>query len=370
MQKAKLIAYYLPQFHSIPENDKWWGAGFTEWTNVKNAKPLFKNHKQPRKPGFLGYYNLLDIDTQRKQIELARQYDIYGFSYYHYWFGNGKMLLEKPVELMLSSKDLDFPFCLSWANESWEGIWHGSPGKLLIEQTYPGKKDYIQHFEYLLKFFSDSRYIRFDNKPVFTIHRPDLIPDIKFFVEIFRELADKAGFDGIYLIGGYNYPMSWKLEDNLFDAIISNGFVHASNILYTKKYSYLSKQLMKIEYKFNMNKPLIYDFEEIDKIVSRIDDRNIIKFCGSIDEYFPLLTSNWDNTPRLGRKGYLLDNFNTKTFKKHVNRCLDAILNNKNKVVFVKSWNEWAEGNYLEPDVDSGLTLLETIKEQLNNSIT
>lgn len=365
MHKAKLIAYYLPQFHSIPENDNWWGKGFTEWTNVKNAKPLFKGHNQPKKPGYLGYYNLLDIKIQKKQIDLAKEYDVFGFCYYHYWFGNGKLLLEKPVELMLKSSDLDFPFCLSWANESWGGVWHGSPNKVLIEQEYPDKKDIISHFEYLLKFFQDSRYIRIDDKPIFTIYRPDLLPDVNVFVDIFRELAFKAGLKGIYFIGGYNYSMSWTVKSNIFDALISNGFNHAPDILFKKDSNILSKQLLKLKIKLGLNKPMIYDFDALSEVISAIDNKNKINFKNLIHDYYPLLITNWDNTPRLGNMGYLFDNFNKNTFIKHINNCLNSTRSNKNKLVFVKSWNEWAEGNYLEPDSKYNVDLLKLIKGEL-----
>ncbi len=367
MSKVKVIAFYLPQFHSIPENDKWWGNGFTEWTNVKNAKPLFKGHNQPKKPGRLGYYNLLDVDAQKKQIELAKQYDISGFCYYHYWFGNGKLLLEKPLELRLKSKELDLPYCISWANESWEGIWHGSPGKLLIQQEYPGKKDIEKHFRYLFNFFEDSQYIKIENKPVFTIHRPDLLPDLKMFVETFREQAQKAGLDGIYLIGGYNYSLEWFPPMDIFDALISNGFNHSPNYLLHEKYNLFTKQLLKFKLKFNLNKPLVYDFEEINKVIKSIDNKNRKKIEGIIENYYPLIITNWDNTPRLGRKGYLFDNFNESTFTKHINDCLNIVIDNKNNYVFVKSWNEWAEGNYLEPDEQNDIKLLEILNKELGN---
>lgn len=165
--KIKFLAYYLPQYHPIQENDEWWGKGFTEWTNVKKALPVYKGHKQPIIPGELGYYDLLkDVDVQKKQADLAKQYGIDGFIYYQYWFGGGKMLLEKPAEKMLADKSIDLPFCFCWANETWSGIWHGAENKILIEQKYLGKNDYIQYFEYLLPFFKDDRYIKIDRKSV------------------------------------------------------------------------------------------------------------------------------------------------------------------------------------------------------------
>lgn len=199
--KIKFLAYYLPQFHPIPENDLWWGKGFTEWTNVTKAKPLFKGHYQPILPGDLGFYDLRVSEIQVQQANLANDYGIDGFIYYQYWFGNGKMLLEKPAEAMLKNKNIDLPFCFCWANETWKGIWHGIHNPtVLMEQTYNGEEDYIAYFNYLLPFFKDERYIKIDNKPMFHIYRMQDIPCLDDFLKLFNRLAIENGFDGVYFI--------------------------------------------------------------------------------------------------------------------------------------------------------------------------
>ena len=184
---TKIIAFYLPQYHAIPENDQWWGKGFTEWTNVKKAKPLFEGHDQPRIPLNHNYYNLLDDNTKIWQANLAKKYGVYGFCYYHYWFKGGKKLLEKPAEQMLSNKSIDLPFCFCWANENWTRNWDGGNREIMVEQDYGNKDDWECHFQYLLQFFKDKRYITVDGKPLFIIYKPDLIIDIYEMVKYFRQ---------------------------------------------------------------------------------------------------------------------------------------------------------------------------------------
>ena len=199
--KIQFLAYYLPQFHPIPENDAWWGKGFTEWTNVTKAKSLFKGHEQPILPADLGFYDLRVPEVQEEQSKMALEYGIDGFIYYQYWFGNGKMLLEQPAEQMLKNKDITLPFCFCWANETWKGIWHGLDNPdVLIEQTYDGEKGFIDYFNYLLPFFTDERYIKVDNKPMFHVYRFDDIPDAEDFINTFNELAIVNGFAGIHFI--------------------------------------------------------------------------------------------------------------------------------------------------------------------------
>jgi lipopolysaccharide biosynthesis protein len=184
--KARAIAFYLPQYHPIPENDDWWGKGFTEWTNVAKAKPMFKGHYQPRLPADLGYYDLRIPEVREAQAQMAAKHGIEGFCYWNYWFGNGRQILERPLNEILATGKPDFPFCLAWANETWSGIWHGNPKKILIEQKYLGDKDYTSYFNYLLKAFNDPRYITVEGKPLFCINAPHQIPDIVAFTDKFR----------------------------------------------------------------------------------------------------------------------------------------------------------------------------------------
>ena len=218
MSQIRSIAFYLPQFHPIPENDEWWGKGFTEWTNVVKAKPLFKGHYQPKLPTELGLYDLRVPEVREQQANLAKEYGIEGFCYWHYWFGNGRRILERPFNEVLESGKPDFPFCLAWANETWTGIWHGLNNEILMEQTYPGQDDYIAHFNCLLKAFKDKRYMRVDDKPIFVVYRPNAIPDIKLFVDTFQEQAVQNGLKGVYLIAT-NVHTDWNAQANGFDAI-------------------------------------------------------------------------------------------------------------------------------------------------------
>src|SRR5437868_1792945 len=186
---ARLLALYLPQFHPIPENDRWWGAGFTEWTNVAGARPLFRGHEQPHLPGELGFYDLRLPEVRAAQSQLAADHGLEAFIYWHYWFGEGKQLLERPFQEVLLSGEPDFPFCLAWANQSWSGVWYGRSDRLLIEQRYPGGADDLRHFYSVLPALTDARDVRVDNKPVFFVFRPQECPNIARFADLWRSLA-------------------------------------------------------------------------------------------------------------------------------------------------------------------------------------
>src|SRR5437016_268415 len=196
---ARTIAFYLPQYHPIPENDEWWGKGFTEWTNAAKAKPMFRGHYQPHIPADLGFYDLRVPETRAAQAELAREYGLEAFCYYHYWFA-GKRIIERPFNEVLASGQPDFPFCVCWANQTWTGIWHGAPNRILIEQTYPGFDDHRAHFETLLPAFRDRRYLTVDGKPLFIVYSPGGLPDSLRILEFWRELALKAGLPGLFLV--------------------------------------------------------------------------------------------------------------------------------------------------------------------------
>ena len=204
----KIIAFYLPQFHTIPENDKWWGKGFTEWVNVKNAKPLFEGHCQPRVPLGNNYYDLLDIKTIEWQSELAEKYGIYGFCFYHYWF-NGRMLLEKPIEMYRNDKNCRTHYCICWANEDWTNQWTTEKPKTFIKQTYGGRDEWKQHFDYFLPYFKDDRYIRIDNKPLLVFYSPEKIKDLPDIIDLWDDMAKENGFKGIVTASqGTNFRLS------------------------------------------------------------------------------------------------------------------------------------------------------------------
>lgn len=367
-ENIKFLAYYLPQYHPIPENDQWWGKGFTEWTNVKKAKPLFKGHHQPIVPGELGYYDLLQQPKiQERQAQLAKEYGVDGFIYYQYWFGNGKMLLEKPAEQMLQNKNVDIPFCFCWANETWKGIWHGLDNpSVLIEQTYNGEHDYIEYFNYLLPFFKDERYIKVDNKPMFHIYRIDDIPDIDLFLTIFNQKAKEHGFDGIYFIGTVNVHSEIILNDNrIFGVVGIDAFqkLRYSQLFLFKHESILYKVQRKILIKFGYfdplgkrKKPLVIDYKKGLKKMT-------IKFPHA--KFIPCIIPNWDNSPRSGNKSMIFTNSSPEAFYNYTKKLLLYLKKESSSTNFIiiKSWNEWAEGNYLEPDALYGRKWLEVIQQ-------
>lgn len=372
--KIKFLAYYLPQYYPIAENDEWWGKGFTEWTNVTKAKPLFRGHYQPILPADLGYYDLRVSEVQQAQSELALKYGIDGFIYYQYWFGNGKMLLEKPAEAMLKNKSITIPFCFCWANETWRGIWHGlENASVLIEQTYQGIDGYKAYFNYLLPFFKDERYIRIDNKPMFYVYRLDAIPDFDTFVNTFNSLAVENGFDGIYLIATGNInSINFTERSEVYGVV---GLDIFTSIRYGQRRLFNAKSILgriesKIKYKLGYIdnqgrrlKPLIIDYE---KKTSQFVNNFTTK------KYIPCVFPNWDNTARSGKRAMIFKNSTPKNWEAHLEKTvLELIKNNENPpFIIVKSWNEWAEGNYLEPDLKFGHQFLNALKNVKIKHIT
>lgn len=367
MASIRTIAFYLPQFHPIPENDEWWGKGFTEWTNVAKAKPLFKDHYQPKLPAELGFYDLRVPEVREQQAELARQYGVEGFCYWHYWFGNGKRILERPFNEVLESGKPDFPFCLAWANETWTGIWHGLTNEILIEQTYPGREDYIDHFNNLLKAFKDKRYMRVEDKPIFVVYRPNAIPDIKLFVETFQQQAIENGLKGVYLIAT-NVPVDWDAEARGFSAITPSNhdklaYVRSESTIrnfYRKQLN--RKKVSKVFKKIFKQPTHVYEYKEAMKWFVRDEDvKSII---------YPMVIPNWDNTARSGVNGFVLHNSTPDLFKQVMQKAINKIkdLPADKRIVFIKSWNEWAEGNYIEPDRKYGRKYLEVIKELIDSN--
>lgn len=351
------IAFYLPQYHPIPENDKWWGEGFTEWTNVRKSRSLFPGHQQPRIPGDLGYYDLRDIETRKAQAELARAAGISGFCYWHYWFG-GKRLLERPFAEVLASGEPDFPFCLGWANESWAGVWHGNPDRILMQQSYPGPDDEEKHFRLVQKAFEDPRYLTVDGKPIFYVYKPGQIPECRRFVEHWQRLALEAGLNGIYFIGEDVYidEKPWDYKASGFDAVVPNSPGVA--FLRLAKRRFLPRYLFpRMVHKF-LKQPVQHkyrDFVEHNRVSPDHDD------------FFPSVVPNWDNTPRLGRNGVVLTGPTPGLFKRQLAWATQQVEHrpSQRRIVFLKSWNEWAEGNYLEPDAESGDAYLSVCRKLL-----
>jgi hypothetical protein len=353
---ARIIALYLPQFHIIPENDTWWGQGFTEWTNATRAKPLFSGHYQPHIPAELGFYDLRLPEARASQAKLAQQYGIEAFCYYHYWFA-GKHLLERPFDEVVASGEPHFPFCVCWANQSWTGIWHGAPDRILIEQTYPGIDDHRSHFEYLLPAFCDKRYVTVAGKPIFVIYKPFEIPKLRETMDLWQEMAIRAGLPGLYLIAtlGQCKLSRFDPKDFGFDASVTPRLpkIRKDNFI-QHKFNYIRSAIWKTK-----KLPTIYDHSEILKYMLPMEIKNGINF--------PCVVPNWDNTPRSGHNGLVLNNSTPELLRIQLKKSLDITchLPVDQKIIFLKSWNEWAEGNHVEPDLQFGKAFLEVIRDEI-----
>ena len=354
MKAARLIANYLPQFHPTPENDRFWGNGFTEWTNVARAKPLFPGHYQPHIPADLGFYDLRLAETREQQAELARNAGIEAFCYWHYWFGGKRMMLERPLKEVAQSGKPDFPFCAGWANESWTGIWHGCPGKTLIEQTYPGRKDIEDHFQYLLPMFHDPRYLRVDSKPLFLIFRPMQIPNLERHLATWRELASRYGLPGLFLVA-YEQD-NWSPSKHGFDAAT---WAHQSIL----KWVHRDNHERSAKQQANGFPIHAYPYAEA---IPWMHGPSYPDFPLE-DDHFPSIVTGWDNSPRCGNSATILHDYHPELFRQHVRHVLDKVAQRpiENRIVFVKSWNEWAEGNYLEPEIRYGHAFLNILRDEM-----
>lgn len=374
MDKKKVIAFYLPQYHTIPENDTSYGKGFTEWTNVKKANPLFENHNQPRIPEKNNYYNLLDINVMIKQAELAKKYGIYGFCYYHYWFKNGKKLLEKPLEAMLKDKRVDIPFMLCWANENWTRKWDGGNNEIIVEQNYGDYEDLKKHIDYLCEFFRDERYIKMDGKPVFIIYKPEIIPNIRKVVGLIRKRVKENGFNGIVIMSQYpDYFFACKKSDLLDYHIqfepkfIQDYEVEKLNLKRRKVKHFMLSHNMNYLYQILLQK---YQKEKKKELVHRDYDNDwqeIINYPVDDKRTVAGAFVDWDNTPR-NKMGLVYDNATPEKFFYFFKELVTKVDNEYAlDYIFINAWNEWAEGAYLEPDEKNHYEYLEAIKRVVNN---
>lgn len=355
--KIKIIAFYLPQFHPIPENNEWWGKGFTEWTNVAKAKPLFRGHEQPKIPSDLGFYDLRMPSVREAQADLAKEAGISAFCYWHYWFGDGKMLLEKPLKAVIESGKPDFPFCLAWANHTWlKKLWNSDVSwlskEVLLEQKYPGEQDIEDHFYTMLPAFKDKRYYKIQNKLVFVIYDVNNIPDVNLFTSKWQNLAKTNDLPGFYFIGhSFNINDIYKSNFKGLDAInlhlLHNAFQKSR---FNKVLSLISKRPAKC---VNFSDAMKYWESDLLK-------ENTI---------YPTIYPNWDTTPRIGSFGSVLLKSNPIIFKTHVDRIFTFIKDKdpEHRVVFLKSWNEWAEGNYMEPDQRFGKGFIRALRESVDD---
>ena len=355
-KRARLIAFYLPQYHPIPENDLWWGKGFTEWTNVAKARPMFPGHYQPHVPSDLGFYDLRVPETREAQAELARLYGVEAFCYYHYRFACHR-LLERPFMEVLQSGRPDFPFCLCWANMTWTGIWHGAPDRILIEQTYPGEDDHRAHFAALLPAFKDKRYLTVDGKPLFIIYLPQEIPDPTNTLGLWRKMAIDAGLNGLCILAN-TWDAAWDLPGLGFDGAVLHPplHLHARSDRHAK-----SPPARKIRawLEGKLGLPSVQNYERVlpGMLPGRLPNAHT----------FPTVVPNWDNTPRSGKNGLVLHGSTPSLFRQHLRHALDLVREHpaERRFVFLKSWNEWAEGNHVEPDLKFGRGYLEAIRDEL-----
>lgn len=352
---VRVIALHLPQFHPIPENDEWWGKGFTEWTNTAKAKPLFPGHYQPHVPADLGFYDLRLPEARRAQADLAREYGIEAFCYYHYWFG-GRQLLERPFNEIVRSGEPDFPFCLCWANETWTGIWHGNPKTTLVEQVYPGEHDFRAHFEHLLPAFRDRRYVKVDGMPVFVVYKLYNFPNVAEFCALWQQLAVEAGLPGIFFVAVEYESLANPLPKG-FQARVYQNFGRGVHdwVPWTRPIKKLMPQLAR-----KAGLPTIRSYKTT---VEGMYPKQL-----SDDRTIPMVIPNWDNTPRSGARGLMLKGSTPDLFRDHVRSAVELVQHvpAERRFLFVKSWNEWAEGNHLEPDLKYGRGYLEALRDATN----
>lgn len=374
---VKIISFYLPQFHTIPENDEWWGKGFTEWTNVRKAEPLFNSHDQPKVPLNNHYYNLLDDDVKIKQAKLAKEYGVFGFCYYHYWFKDGKKLLEKPAEQMLKNKNVDIPFCFCWANENWSKNWDGGNREVIMKQDYGREEDWEKHFQYLLPFFKDSRYIKVKGKPLFIIYKPEQIIYLYQMVKYFRKKSVDEGFPGLCIAFQFpTYYADMYYRDDIFDYRIGFEPVYSRNVnnLYkannakvrlmrkflnenaVSKYRESKKSMMNSSFSKSKSASMYFYDETWEQILSN----------EWTDEFLPGCFVDWDNTPR-NKHGVFYTGFSIEKFEKYMSMLVERANSENKPMIFINAWNEWGEGAFLEPDEKYKYKKLDAIRNALNN---
>ncbi|WP_218136927.1 glycoside hydrolase family 99-like domain-containing protein [Hymenobacter terrestris] len=335
------MAIYLPQFHPVAENDAWWGKGFTEWTNVAKARPRFPGHYQPQLPADLGFYDLRLAETRAQQAELARQYGISGFCYYHYWF-NGRRILERPFEEVLRSGQPDFPFCLCWANENWTRRWDGMEQEVLLKQEY-SEQDDLDHLRALAPAFADPRYIRVDGKPVFIIYRTHLMPDIKQTTDTWRAEAQRLGIGELYLLRMESWAPHPNPHELGFDASVEfhpDWFGNAA-----PHYGELQHRLL---HRLKVRKsPYIHDFVlDYNSLADKMRTRPSPEY-----KRYPGLTPAWDNSARRKQEAVIFYNATPAKYEEWLSGIVERFVpySAEENFIFINAWNEWAEGNHLEP---------------------
>lgn len=350
----KIVAFYLPQFHEIRENSEWYGAGFTDWVAVKNAKPLFPGHRQPKEPLNQNYYDLTNAETIKWQAKIAREYGVDGFCFYHYWFDSDTRLLEKPAEILLQHQDIDISYCFSWANESWKRTWSNIEkgnvwcdafdykqknygNGLLAKQRYGREEEWQKHIEYLLPFFCDKRYLKIDGKPVFVVYQPCDIFCIKAMLEFWKDKMAEYGINGLYLIGASYGKMYSKNMDINYNHEPGTAFALC------REQAKYTKSPEGIEF---------FDYDIVwRQILDQIEENKL-----------PCAFTGFDASPRKGYKGVIVKESTPKKFEYYFGKLLEKSIQNKAPLLFINAWNEWGEGMNLEPSEENGYQYLEAIQ--------
>ena len=368
----KIIAFYLPQYYAFPENDKWWGKGFTEWTNVKKSKPLYKGHYQPTIPLDGNFYTLEDVNVMKWQAQLAKKYGIAGFCFYHYWFGENRQLMEKPVKNYLNCKEIDFPYCLCWANHNWSRTWVGGDKDILMDVRYGDDKEWEAHFQYLLPHFKDARYMKMDGKPVLVIYQPQLIPCYDKMIPYLQKRAVESGLKGLTIVSQAMY----ENHDDELEKYIDYKIQYEPN--YSKEsawnnrwqtlkccpfylfdlYLYILKGFIKRITRGKLCRYRTYSFDCIWKYILKRPKKD--------KKWIPGAFARCDVTPRRQERAIIYKGSTPEKFAKYFS---ELIKKNKDEsdYIFLSAWNEWGEGMYLEPDEKYGYRYLEAIKLTLNN---
>lgn len=379
--KPRIIGLYLPQYHPIPENDEWWGKGFTEWTNVAKARPLFRGHYQPRIPADLGFYDLRLPEVREQQAQLAREAGLEGFCYYHYWFGNGRQLLERPFNEVLASGKPDFPFCLCWANHDWTNkTWQKGNNfrrdSMIMKMEY-SKEDYVRHFNYVLPAFRDPRYITVDGKPLFAVWAPHHIPDAREFIDLWQQLARENGLPGIHFVGhtdnagkglpgqAADYYSADKAKEYYqavldlgFDAVMSSGYRRAVTLLQGKT---------RMMWRMLSGKTFAPTYSKMD--YSRLMANYYVPEDAG-ENIYPTLLPQWDRTPRAGKNSEIVVDSTPDRFQETVETAIELIRQKEpeHQLLFLKAWNEWGEGDYVEPDLKFDHGYIQAIRQAIGKA--